>query len=69
MRQFKAFDIVYTVTKGGPGRATSVISFYIYQRAFRFYNISEAAALSFIVLIIVLIISNVFLKMFQSTTE
>ncbi len=69
MRQFKAFDIVYTVTKGGPGRATNVISFYIYQKAFRFYNISEAAALSFIVLAIVLIISNVFLKIFQSTTE
>jgi multiple sugar transport system permease protein len=65
MRQFKTFDIIYTISKGGPGRATSVISFDIYQTAYRFYNISEAAALSFIVLIVVLIISNTFIKAMQ----
>lgn len=62
MRQLKTFDIVYTVTRGGPGRATGVISFNIYQRGFRFYNISEAAALCFIVLIIVLIVSSRIVK-------
>ena len=63
MRQLKTFDIVYTITRGGPGRATGVISFNIYQRGFRFYNISEAAALSFIVLIIVLIVSGRIVKL------
>jgi multiple sugar transport system permease protein len=65
MRQIKTFDIVYTVTRGGPGRATSVISFNIYQRGFRFYNISEAAALAFLVLIVVMIISNRIVKLVQ----
>jgi multiple sugar transport system permease protein len=65
MRQLKTFDIVYTVTRGGPGRATGVISFNIYQRAFRFYNISEAAALSFLILIIVLIISDRIVKLMR----
>lgn len=68
MRQFKTFDIIYTISKGGPGRATSVISFDIYQTAYRFYNISEAAASSFIVLIVVLIISNVFIKVMQKNS-
>jgi multiple sugar transport system permease protein len=65
MRQLKTFDIVYTVTRGGPGRATGVISFNIYQRGFRFYNISEAAALSFLILIIVLIISDRIVKLMR----
>ena len=65
MRQLKTFDIVYTITKGGPGRATSVISFNIYQRAYRFYNISEAASFSFIFLIIVLLISSRLIKILK----
>jgi ABC-type sugar transport system permease subunit len=65
MRQLKTFDIVYTVTRGGPGRATGVISFNIYQRGFRFYNISEAAALSFVILIIVLIVSDRIVKLMR----
>ncbi len=62
MRQFKTFDIVYTVSKGGPGHATNLISYHIYQTAYRFYKISEAAALSFLLLVIVLFLSNIFIK-------
>lgn len=66
MRQIKAFDIIYTVTKGGPGRATSVISFDIYQTAFRYFNISKAAATSLLVLVFVLVISNAVVKKAQA---
>jgi len=62
MRQFKTFDIVYTVSKGGPGHATNLISYHIYQTAYRFYKIGEAAALSFLLLAIVLLLSNIFMK-------
>ncbi len=47
------FTLVYTVTKGGPGRATTPIDFAIYQAAFQNGDLGYAAALSVILMAIV----------------
>lgn len=58
----KAFDLVFVTTQGGPGEATQVLPFYIYLKAFDWFNFGYAAALSVIVLIIANVISKVFIK-------
>lgn len=50
----KTFDLVFIMTRGGPGTATDLISYYIYRSAFFGLNIGEASALSVILLVIVL---------------
>lgn len=40
------FDIVYALTEGGPGSATSLMSYLVYVQAFRVLNFGYAAALS-----------------------
>lgn len=62
MRQFKTFAIVYIISKGGPGHATNLISYHIYQIAYRFYKIGEAAALSFLLLGIIFILISLFMR-------
>jgi ABC-type sugar transport system permease subunit len=44
-------DIVFTTTAGGPGYATNTLSFWIYQQGLRYFNISYAAAASWLLLI------------------
>jgi len=54
-------DIVYTTTYGGPGFKTHTLTFWIYQQGLRYFNISYAAATSWILLIACLSIAVVFL--------
>ena len=55
---FQVFDVIYTLTGGGPGRATQSVAVNIYEEAFR-GNIryGYATAKSTILFIIVLIIT------------
>jgi raffinose/stachyose/melibiose transport system permease protein len=39
------FDLVYLTTQGGPGTATSVPAFEVYNRAFRTGNVGSASAI------------------------
>ncbi len=42
------FDLVYVLTGGGPGSATTLFSWYAYATTFHFLNLGQGAALSFI---------------------
>jgi multiple sugar transport system permease protein len=59
---FKIFDIVFLTTAGGPGIATISTTLYAYDLGLRTGNLGYAAAMSIILLIIVVLILNVFLK-------
>ena len=62
MDLIKVFDIVYALTRGGPGEATTTISFFTYQEGLSFFNLGFASALSWVVLIIVTIISQFYIR-------
>jgi multiple sugar transport system permease protein len=53
---FKVFDTVVTLTSGGPGRATEVISRYTYLTMRKFSDYGYAAAQGFLLLLIVSIL-------------
>lgn len=50
----KTFDIIYVMTKGGPGTATDLVSYFIYRSAFFGLDIGRASAMSTALLLIVL---------------
>lgn len=57
---FQVFDVVYTLTGGGPGRATQVVAINIYEEAFNNSNrFGYATAKSLIVFAIVLLITSI----------
>lgn len=48
MIAISAFDLVYVLTGGGPGSATTLFSWYVYTVTFKFLDLGLGAALSFI---------------------
>lgn len=62
MDTFKLFDIIYLVTGGGPGNITETISFYTYKQGFKFFSLGYTAAMAFLQLIVIILISQLFLK-------
>jgi sorbitol/mannitol transport system permease protein len=58
----QTFDSIFMITQGGPGTATTNLPFEIYQRAFRAFDVGEAAALGVIVVILTIIIATYALR-------
>lgn len=51
------FDGIYLMTQGGPINATMTLPIWIYNTAFTDFNLSEASALSVMLLVIVLVLT------------
>ena len=62
MDAFKLFDLVYVMTQGGPAGSTETMSYYIYIQAFNFFELGYAAALAIIMLILINIIAQIFVR-------
>lgn len=54
---FQVFDLVYTMTGGGPGHSTQTLVLTIYISAFKEYNMGYASALALLMLAFVLLIN------------
>lgn len=65
MDAFRVFDIVYTLTFGGPGRTTELLSMLIYKRGLQFFQIGQASAMSWVFLISIFLISIYFIRELQ----
>lgn len=66
---FQVFDIFQVMTRGGPENQTRVMTFDIYDNAFRYQNMGWAAAASVVLFLIVLAISLVQNRMLRSEWE
>lgn len=54
---FQVFGQIQIMTRGGPGTSTHVLVYYIYTSAFTFYRMGYAASISWILFIILFIIT------------
>jgi multiple sugar transport system permease protein len=59
---FRVFDIVWTITKGGPARSTEVFSIYAYKQAFVYLNFDLGSAASLIGAAIIMVVGGVLYK-------
>ena len=53
----KTFDLVYVMTRGGPGFATNVISLYVFKNAFQYNRLGYAAAMAISLALIIFVVS------------
>jgi multiple sugar transport system permease protein len=65
MEAFKIFDEIFIMTQGGPGDATEVLSLEVYRQTFRYFNMGKGAALAIIMLATIILISRIYLAVFQ----
>jgi len=59
---FRAFDIIYMMTQGGPGSSTETLNLLGYKTGFQFWRMGHACALSILILLLVMVISIVFIR-------
>jgi multiple sugar transport system permease protein len=60
-----SFGLVFFITAGGPGRATELISIYIYQESFAYYQLGYGAAVGVIMLILSIGLGILYLKILR----
>jgi multiple sugar transport system permease protein len=60
----KLFDMVFILTRGGPGVSTELISVYIQRVGFRIFDMGLASAQAILLLILCIGLSQVFVKYF-----
>jgi multiple sugar transport system permease protein len=58
----KLFDVPLMLTGGGPGTSTQTLTFYIYNEQFIYYNQGYGAATSFLMLVIVMVFTTLFIR-------
>lgn len=66
---FKTYDLIYVMTRGGPGTATEVISYTIYNQAYRYLNTGTAASMSIYLVLMIVPIAIFFLWLSKSRED
>ena len=59
---FKTYDLIYILTRGGPGSATETVSYSIWKAAFTSLEMGRAAAASFVLLVVILVLTAVLIR-------
>jgi len=60
----KLFDMVFTMTRGGPGAATELISIYIQRLGFRVFDMGTASAQAIMLLVLTIVLSRMYIRVF-----
>ncbi|MCP4382010.1 MAG: sugar ABC transporter permease [Hyphomicrobiales bacterium] len=64
----KTYDLIYIMTRGGPGVATDLVSYSIYRTAFVSLNVGEASAMSAILLGFILLLTGYLYRYMRTLT-
>lgn len=59
------FDTVFVMTDGGPANSTATIVWYIYRTLFTYGNVGYGATLSFVLLIVILILTLILMRLLR----
>ncbi|WAH38376.1 carbohydrate ABC transporter permease [Alicyclobacillus dauci] len=57
IQSFRAFDLVYAMTNGGPGSSSEILATYIYHQAFQYNHVGYASAVAMIFMVVIAIIT------------
>lgn len=63
---FRVFDQISVITDGGPGDATNVLAYYMYQTAFEQYRMGYASSVAWVLFVVIFAIT-MFQKRMQKT--
>lgn len=61
------FELIYVMTKGGPGRATQTLSLLGWKTAFQGFDLGQAAALGVVMLVVTTVCASIVFRRFMRT--
>lgn len=59
----KLFDVVFVMTRGGPGTATELIAVYVQRVGFRVFDQGVASAQAILLLIVTIVLSRLYIRL------
>jgi len=62
---FGMFDLVFSLTRGGPGNATELVGIYVYNQGFQFFELGYGSAAALIMLLISLLLAFIYLRLMR----
>jgi len=65
---FKIIDIIVVSTGGGPGSSTESLTMYVFRTALTFGNYGYAAAIAFVLLVLIVVFTTIFLTVARMIT-
>ena len=66
---FRAFDLIYVITNGGPANGTVTISYLTYLEMFTFGHAGRGSALSFLISLVTLSLAFIYIRMLYRPEE
>ena len=66
---FRSFDLIYGLSYGGPARSTTTLSFFSFQNGFQFQNYGYAAAIAYMMLLILVVATSIILRYVKLRNE
>jgi multiple sugar transport system permease protein len=69
LSSFQIFDVIQVMTNGGPNNQTRVLVLDIYENAFRYQRMGWAAAISFVLVIIVMTVTVIQMRLLRTEWE
>jgi multiple sugar transport system permease protein len=69
IESFNMFDLIYTITNGGPGTSTESVSTEIYDRAFVLFETGRASALGNLSVFVVIVLTRVYFQAIRLRRE
>jgi ABC-type sugar transport system permease subunit len=65
----RAFDIVYLLTRGGPGEGTVVLSYLVFTKAFEFGDLGAASAVACLLAVLTFAITCIYMRVLPKGDE
>lgn len=66
---FRAFDIIYVITNGGPAYGTVTISYLTYLETFSFGHLGRGSALSFLISLFTMVMAFIYIRLLYRPEE
>jgi multiple sugar transport system permease protein len=61
--------VIYVLTLGGPGVSTQVLGLYTYKWGFKFFQMGYASALSYILVILLIVAGNLVIYLMRRSED
>ncbi|WP_214410635.1 carbohydrate ABC transporter permease [Sphaerisporangium fuscum] len=65
LQTLASFGLIYALTGGGPGTASQTTPLYMYEQAFRYFEIGYGSAMALVLLVIGAVFSLVYLRLIK----
>jgi multiple sugar transport system permease protein len=65
----KLFDMVFVMTRGGPGSATDLVSVYVQRIGFKVFDLGLGSAQAILLLIFTILLSRLYIRIFYREIE